>query len=319
MRLVSEGAGSPLLWSIGERAKRREETALAVGGFVVPGIDPPHLMSSGEEENAHVPEQWRPGEKARSAARPWQRSQAEAAEADQAAHAIRTLRFAGVDDWELEELDGYFPDLRVAVNASSFVVVAMSLGLVSDFPSRATLFLEVPRRPWDGPTRPLMLRIGPYDLDPEKATPPTFARVPPLRAWARWLGGWEHGMPIHSHHEYPDYSMCACMPHNWIRGRDTFLTYAGFCTSWVVKVLFDREYNFYPGPQHTQPWIRIRRSHDEFCGCGRPVGYQDCCWPNDRLLSERELAEQRASVHGGYLDSLRAQRRPLNPLRGISG
>lgn len=292
--------------------------AIDVGGFVVPGDESSAFPTSGEEGLTNECRASGSGKETRSAARSWQRSQAEAAASGEAAHAVRTLEAAGVDDWELEGLAHFYPDLRVVAGTSSFVVARMTLGLFTSLPYRASLLLEIPRSPWDTATRPLLSRFEPRRFEADAPVSPTFARVPPVRAWARWHGGVHHGMPVTSHHEYPDGSMCVCMPYEWIRGRDRLLDYVAYCTLWVAKTLHDGERGFYPGLQHAQPWVRLTRSADEYCGCGRRRRYGQCCWNLDRSLTPSHLEMLRRDVHTGYLDALRFQKRWTNPLKVVA-
>lgn len=291
--------------------------AIDIGGFVVPGDGSSAFQRPRIEEYSHAQRPTGSREEAGPAARSRQGPSAEAAASGEAAHAVGTLKSAGVDDWELEGLAEYYPDLRVVASTSSFVVARIAVGLFAAMDIQASIYFEIPRSPWDGPTCPWRVKTGPYEFDYEHGPPVTFARVPPIRSYARWLGGPAHGMPVVSHHEYPDGSMCACMPFDWIRGRDRLLDYAAFCTLWVAKALHDRELDSYPGPQHTQPWVRVQRSLQEFCGCGKQARYADCCWEEDHRLTPAELEEMRASVHAGYFAALRQQRRARYPLRAV--
>lgn len=292
------------LCEFGRRAEAGEQSAIAEGGFVIPGGEPVSNHMPGEED---FHERRSEGTEGRDfgQAREGQGPQAEASASDQASHPIRKLRFVGVPEWELEGLSDLYTDIRVVDHPSSrFALLSMTLGLLADADDRARLYLEIPVAPWDRLTR-------------IAANHPAISipMPPAIRGWAVWQGGAAHGFPIRSHHENPDGSICACMSYQWIRGVHCILDYVAFCTSWVVKALHERELHRYPGPQHLPPWIRLRRLRlDELCGCGKHEIYRYCCWQRDRGLSRTALLEAARESREKYFSDLQAQYRSVSPL-----
>ncbi len=292
------------LREFGRRADAGERSAIAEGGFVIPGCEPVSNHMPGEE-NFHEHGSEGKGGRDLGQVRQGQGAQAEASSSDQASHAIGQLKLVGVPDWELEGLSDLFTDVKVVDHPSSrFALLSMTLGLLADGDYRARLYLEIPIAPWDRLTR-------------IAANHPAISipMPPAIRGWAVWQGGVAHGFPIRSHHENPDGSICACMSYEWIRGVHRVLDYVAFCTSWVVKALHERELHRYPGPQHLPPWIRLHRLRlDERCGCGKHEIYRYCCWQQDRGLSPTVLLEAARENRENYYSDLKVQYRSIRPL-----
>lgn len=136
-----------------------------------------------------------------------------------------------------------------------------------------------------------------------------------VRAWSFWEQGPRDGLPITSHHQYPDDSMCVCIPYQWIRGRDYLLTYVNFCVCWIAKSLHRQLIGFYPGLQHLPP--RIRRAvqvSDDYCGCGRPMRYASCCQKNDLRLTDGQLEAEAVIERSAYASELKVQQKPFRPI-----
>jgi hypothetical protein len=147
--------------------------------------------------------------------------------------------------------------------------------------------------------------------NPENGMPVRFVpMVPAIRAWAVWLGGAVHGAMVISHHRQPDFSICACMPHQWIRGIHAFVDYVGLCVSWLGKALHERELGRYPGPQHYPEYMRVNRDRpDEFCGCGAARLYAECHRNGDRTISPTTLRAMEAQSRWAYYADLARQGR----------
>ena len=122
------------------------------------------------------------------------------------------------------------------------------------------------------------------------------------------------GTPVISHHRQPDLSICACIPHQWVRGRDAIVDYAGMTVCWLAKVLHEQTLGWYPGLQHYPGWIRRERDRPaEFCGCGAPERYGSCHRDADQALSHQQLREAERLSRIVYFDELARERRPMRP------
>ncbi len=191
---------------------------------------------------------------------------------------------------ELEELFEYNGDARWIGRSSSSALLTVPVGLFESMPYRAVLVLEVPR-----------------------ARPPWFegvpiAYVPFVRAWA-W---WSDGIAVRAHHEYPDWSICACTEVDWRLGVHTLQDYVAFCVCWIAKVLHRQLLARWPGVQHLPAGARVRHNQpDEFCGCGRTQRYKNCCMPEDVASSRGRLELESLLGRGAYL--LELERRGLSP------
>jgi hypothetical protein len=235
---------------------------------------------------------------------------------------------------ELEELNRFHPDALVTeVSSSSFphLLVRLPVGLFRSLPYRAELTLEVPlvlrdrlRIPslgisygrvgagkvqWYGPTE--FYSIHPWFERPGYAEP----LVPDVRAWGRWVGGPFQGTLIQSHHQNPDFGICACKPTEWILGVKPLVDFVGMCISWIGKTLHERELGFYPGPQHYGEWKRLERDRpDEYCGCGAGMKrYRECCRNADRKLTPFQLWTAQHAATQAYWVELKRQGRPGPP------
>jgi hypothetical protein len=133
--------------------------------------------------------------------------------------------------------------------------------------------------------------------------------VPDVRAWSRWIGGADHGSLIITHHQYPDQSMCVCMPQQWHLGRP-LIAYADMCVMWIGKALYERELGSYPGLQHYGEWVRTERDRaDEYCGCGAAKLYRNCHHSADFALTSFERRRRHGAALQGYSRELRDQGR----------
>jgi hypothetical protein len=301
------------LRAFGRRTEDGAASAIAEGGFVVAGDASSDLVTLAETEPN---EQHGAGSQGRRQVGQGegQGAQTEASSPDQTAHAFGQLSIESVPRWELEGLRDYYPDVEVVGSHSRFALLSTTVGLLQTNHISARLYLELPMWPWERATR-VDSEFGKSQAIIERRERAFVPMPPPVRAWAFWQGGVVHGLPVRSHHENPDGSICACMAHEWIRGVHRVLDYAAFCTSWIAKVLYEREFNRYPGTQHLPPWIRLERLRlDEKCGCGKTAVYRSCCWNQDRRLTKQLLARVRAENAETYFRHLKAQGRPFWPL-----
>lgn len=184
------------LHEFGEVADRRNCHAVEEGGYIVPGPDAPPTEFRRKEFQSHAAARQGQSE-ARPAAGSRQRPPAEAAASGPAGHPVEHLLGEVL---KLEELYEYHPDARVLGISSSFIYMAVPVGLFRSLPYRAHLLLEIPT-------------IHPALLARERG--PVVA-VPDVRAWAYW----SDGILITSHHTNPDLSICACMEGDWKWGRN---------------------------------------------------------------------------------------------------
>lgn len=316
------------LVAFGEEADRGHYAAIDRCGVIVPGQTTAPFLCPGNEQTSNecAAEEAGPAAGSRSRSR---RSQAEAAASGAAAYTLGHLRpnwhANGITSAEFEELDYWYPDVRVVAISSTIVYLGLTTQLFQTLPFRARLVLEVPRPVWARPTMPFMpwrfpgsiaaalarTLAAPWVANPEGAMPVRFVpMVPPVRAWAMWVGGMAHGTMVLSHHRYPDFSICACMPHQWIRGVHPLVDYVGLCVSWLGKALHERELGRYPGPQHYPEYTRVDRDRvDEFCGCGAMRRYAECHRDGDRSLSKDALHMMETLSRRAYYADLARQGR----------
>jgi hypothetical protein len=124
------------------------------------------------------------------------------------------------------------------------------------------LLFEVPRA---GPRyADRLIEKGPY--------------VPDVRGWVLSADG----ILLQAHHQYPDGSICAFMPGEWILGIDCLTTLADSFTMWVAKALHAIHLDRWPGPQHHTARISVQRNRpDELCRCGKIQPWRDCHMEED--------------------------------------
>ncbi len=303
------------LEAFGAEAERLGFPCIDVGGFIVPGNVPVHLFSSGKEQHANDSARqpavgFAARQEAGSATRSRQGS-SEAAATGATAHSVRP----GLELPEylrLEELDYFHPEAELVSSSSSAAIIEIPVGLFRDLPYRARLTFEIPlitcQRLGHDPLLELRSSLLPHLAMPNA--------TPDVRAWAKWEGGCLAGRTITSHHEYPDRCICACSEGEWLLGVHPFVDYVSYCISWIGKALHQREFGFWPGPQHCGPLARARRNRpNEYCGCGKELRYRDCCMIADeaKTLHQRWSDEYGARAH--YLSELKWQKRSLHAPR----
>lgn len=258
----------------------------------------------------------------------------------------------GITEREFEELAKFFPDVRVSASSSRFLYLTLTASPFPELGERFRLVFEVPhpRFVTDVVHRPVYVtrhdrggaragaqanRLGVRSavaadelldllcasLSRGRRAFRLFPRlrsdvqlVPAIRAWARWETGPMAGTPIISHHRQPDLSICACIPYQWVRGRDAIVDYAGMTVCWLGKVLHEQTLGWYPGLQHYPEWMRRERDRpNEFCGCGAPERYGSCHRDSDQALSGEWLRDAERSSRIIYFDELARERRPMQP------
>ena len=283
------------LEEFGQAADQLQQPALVEGGFLVSDGGSAGVSSGRRENwNSHV----RPGpraEEARPAAGSRQGRSASSTASGQAAHPVER----GLSEiLGLEELFSWHSDARWVSNSSNPALLLVPLGLFKNLPYRADLLLEIPAS-W-----------------PTWLVGKQHQHVPFIRAWAFW----SVGIAIRAHHEYPDRSICAYsagdpllgVSPDWALGSDSIEDYVGFCACWTAKALHMQLLGRWPGLQHYPAAARVMRAKpDEYCGCGRPNRYRECCMEADLALSAAERVQQRAQAERDYLREL--GRRDLSP------
>lgn len=311
--------GLAVLRAFGEEAERLEYPCIDVGGFIVPGRGPAVSDLPGEESNNHgrtAGAAWR-GRPAREEAGPaaWARqrpSSSQAAAPGASPHALeQRLNHLHLD---LPGLVDYHPLARVTASTEEVVYFDIPVGLFREIPIRARLTLEVPLFSRERLSRPFVesrVTTPPFELRLEPRLPTS---VPDVRAWAVWEGGALHALRVVSHHRNPDTSICACLPHEWVRGVHPLRDYVAFCIVWIGKVLHERLLGFYPGRQHFGAFDRVRRDRvDEYCGCGSAQRYRDCCRDGDHRRTSFDRWREAMSARRQYLQELAWQGRTPSP------
>lgn len=298
-------AGIAALRAFGAEADRLEFPFIDVGGFIVPGLGPAAHIQPGLEDYAHGESTGRArrARPAREEAGPptgsWQGpASSQAPASGSPPHTFE--RELGRLNLDFRGLVEYHPHARVTASSAEAMLLDIPVGLFHALPGRARLTMEVSLAP-----RPRLTARALGD----RGWQPT---VPDVRAWARWEGGPLAGQPVRSHHAYPDDSICACMPHEWIRGVHPLRDYVAFTILWIGKSLHEILLQRYPGRQHYGAWDRVRRDRvDEYCGCGSAELYRECCRAADlgRTLFDRWLESEVSRRH--YLSELASRRRLL--------
>lgn len=350
----SDAAGLEELVQFGQASERHEHAAISVGGRLVLGASHFQPVVPGKEEKTDEPaeSEGRPAE-ARAGNGPAAGSragsgppQAEAA-AGAASHAVGCLTTTdtllddvrrqfgdwsgkGIGEREFEELTTYFPDARVTASSSDLLFIGLTAMPFRTLGIRFQLAFEVPHprvaSDFIGRLSPSANELREIVADQLIGAPHQFRRVPPrvepfpmvppVRAWARWMDGPTAGATVITHHRQPDFSICACMPHQWLRGVHPLLDYAAMTVCWTAKVLHETYLGWYPGRQHYPEWSRLERYRpDEFCGCGSAERYGDCHLGEDRARDPAELARMRVATDRAYFEELAREGRPLAPPR----
>jgi hypothetical protein len=281
----------------GIEAEQLKYPAIGEGGYIVPGGSPSSIYTQDSQGDCHEGPARAGTQEARPAAGQGQGPPGEAAAAGSPAHALdgRLGR-----ELHLDELLEYHPRARISSSRHGFSHVSFPVELFRSLAYRAHLLLEVPHG------LPLAL---PRQLTAQQSYP---SSVPAIRAWATT----PDGVHIRAHHEYPDASICACKPGEWVWGVDPIWVYADWCISWIAKSLHLQLLGFWPGKQHYPAAQRLRRDMpDEYCGCGSARRYGVCCRAEDLAIPEYHRLRDHHLASQNYFDELRFQRRPSSPFR----
>jgi len=309
------------LVAFGRTSDQMRQPFVDVGGFIVPGDVAAEFIRPGNEGvNNGTEARGQAAEGTEGAGSP----PAEAASGT-TPHTVGLRMISR----ELEELLRYHPELEVERDGSSgfpALLVQLPVGLFRGLSVRAQLVLELPLVDRHRLSYPLARcgssshLVAPASIAPVgcafTASASIGRHVPDVRAWAFWMGGPLGGAPVQSHHRYPDSSICACMPGQWILGVHPLVDYVSMCITWIAKALHEQELGFYPGPQHYGPRTRrLRDQRQEFCGCGRlpPKRYGECCRGSDQHLTCWEVAALDALAVMMYRSELDRQRRSFIP------
>jgi hypothetical protein len=320
------------LRAFGSFIEQHKRVAVDVGGILTPGPDSTESFSPGKEKYVSERTNQEGNEAGRSDARRQGSgsgpSQAETAPCPPRSRPLGLLsslrgrwRGDGITEAELDELEVYYPDVRVTFSSSRFVYLGLTAQPFASIPIGARFSLEVPRpghARYSWPQIRIVRRAG--QADPLGTTrnqgvlEVTPMLVPAVRVWARWIGGPLHGMSVISHHRYPDMSLCVCESRNWLRGVHPLIDYVGMCVASFANILHEAEIGFYPGRQHYPEWSRIERDMPaEFCGCGSRRRYAECHRRADQALPPSTLIERERGIRCLYYKDLRRQSRPAAP------
>lgn len=287
------------LREFGEQADRFDFPFIDVGGFIVPGWDLAETDLPGKETDENASGQratrWEQSSRQKAGSQSGARQRSPEAAPGAPAHTFDIELMT--DGLDLPALVAYHPLARVTASTDLVAYLNIPLGLFRALPIGARLTLEVPHAPWA--QRP---RRWPLPA------------VPDVRAWAVWEGGPWHGKLITSHHTYPDQGICACMIEQWIYGVHPLLNYVAFCTLWAAKALHERLLGLYPGTQHYPATVRVLRDRtSEYCGCGSPRRYGECCRATDLVQSPYCRSRDEYLGRRQYLVELERQGREPKP------
>ena len=266
--------------AFGQEAEEGRFPAIDVDGVIVPGRRAVTIHPPGQEHDAYGKSpRAGSGEEARPATGSRRGSQAQAAQAGEAAHALRRVM-----EQDLDELREYHPDRSVSFSSSGFALVHVPVRLFKSLPYRAHILLEVPST-----SRTLAGRVPVEGLDPRsfdgRFALPRYV-LPDVRSWAVW----EPGLLATSHHQYPDQSICAFMPGQWVLGIHPLDDLVGMLITWLGKVLHEHLLGFWPGRQHAVSLAMATRDRrNEYCGCASDARYEQCCRPRVSRMSAFEL------------------------------
>lgn len=197
-------------------------------------------------------------EEAGSSAGSWQGPWREAASTREASPAERSLVGAVLG---LTELVEHYPETGVLHSSNPRIILVVPARIFSSINYPVHFLVESDIASWRAHH---YRRSGVF--------------VPDVRAWAFA----EPGFLIRSHHQYPDGSICAHMPGQWIATRDALVDLIDWYVCWVAKTLYSARLGRWPGPQHCSSFTRVVRDRpEEFCGCGHDLRYADCCRARD--------------------------------------
>lgn len=297
LKSLSEGLDLSELRAFGTAVDKLQRHGVGVGGEIVPRGDP-RMVSRGRKDHSYNHEQRKrtgseeagPAAGAREGRRPSSASGSAAAQAVQ-----RELVMAR----GLEELLDYYPGWTWASSSSGVGYLRLPVHPFRTMPYKGVLTLELPTR-W------------PFWLFSPAIDEPDVGAVPHVRSWAEW----EYEIPIRSHHQYPDRSMCTHMPGEWDLRTGQLVHLAAMAVLWIGKSLHTQLLERWPGQQHYESaHLRLRRDAvDEYCGCGSDQHYGACCRAADLSTSQSERMWWLYEADRRYLREIRRRQLPCYPV-----
>lgn len=294
---LGEGLDLSELRAFGTAVDELQRHGVGVGGEIVPRGDP-RMVTRGRKEDSRDHEQ-RKGtgsEEAGPAAGTREGQGPPSAGGSAAAQAVqRELVMAR----GLEELLGYYPGWTWSSSSSGVGYLRLPVHPFRSLPYKGALTLELPTR-W------------PFWLFSPAIDEPDVRAAPHVRSWAEW----EYGIPIRSHHQYPDRSMCTHMPGEWDLRTGQLLHLVAMAVLWIGKSLHTQLLGRWPGQQHYESaHVRLRRdSIDEYCGCGSDQPYGSCCRAADLETPVYERLWCLCEAERRCLREIERRRWPLRPV-----
>lgn len=285
------------LRAFGTAVDKFQRHGVGVGGQIVLQRSPLSSPDGGKEEigrheqrEAEGPEEARPQAGAREGQGPPPAGGAAAAQAVQ-----RELTVA----FGLEELLGYYPGWRWSSGSAGLGYLHLPVHPFATLPYRASLTLELPTD-W-----PFWLFAPVSERRNQDA-------APHIRCWARW----HYGVPVRSHHAYPDGSMCIHSPGEWLLTGGRLVHYVAMAVLWIGKSLHLQLLGRWPGQQHYESaHIRLRRdAQEEYCGCGSDKIYRLCCRQTDLATPARKRIWWLYRAERRYLREITRRHWPVHPM-----
>lgn len=295
--------GKPLdlteLDAFGRAENRFHRHGIGVGGEIVPQREP-YTLPYGEKESSHHERGQSEGsQETRPEARSWQRQGSSPAGGPTGSQTVECELTAVLG---LEALLGYYPGWSWSSDSSDLGYLRLPVQPFVSLPYRGSLVIEIPKK-W------------PFWLFSTRIDKPNISVAPHLRAWA-W---WDYGIPVRSHHVYPDQSMCTHMPGQWGLGKSRLVDYAAMAVLWIGKSLHSQLLGSWPGLQHYESaQIRLQRDdRSEYCGCGSDKTYENCCRESDMETSAADRLWWLYQVEGAYMREIARRHWPVRPQLGF--
>jgi hypothetical protein len=247
------------LREFGAAADKLHRHGVGVSGEIIPHRDPRMKIRGGKESSEHEQGQRAGPEEARSPAGAREGQGPSSAGGSAAAQAVQRQLVVARG---LEELLGYYPGWTWSSSPSGVGYLRLPVYPFCTLPYSGVLTLELPTQ-------------HPSWLTSPSTRQSDVRAAPHVRSWATW----EYGIPITSHHEYPDRSMCTHMPGDWDLRTGQLLHLAAMAVLWIGKSLHNQLLGRWPGQQHYESaHVRLHRDAvDEYCGCGSDQPYGSCC------------------------------------------
>lgn len=269
---------------------------VGVGGEIVPERAPRNSTLRGKEKSGHHERRETAGPKeARPPTGAWEGQGPPTAGGAATSQTIeRELTVA----LGLEELLDYYPGWTWSGSSAGLGYVHLPVRPFLSLPYHGVLTLELPTH-W------------PFWLQSFSIDHADIGAAPHLRSWAQW----SYGIPVRSHHEYPDGSMCIHSPGEWVLGEGRLIHYAAMAVLWIGKSLHLQLLERWPGQQHYESaHIRLRRdAQNEYCGCGSSLIYKLCCRDADLATSVSDRMWWLYQADRRYLREIARRHWPAQP------